>query len=83
MVIALATPVAAVQINWGNEVDSDLRDSFGNSLDATFAIQLGYFEKVLGQEFVPTAANTGSGRAIGRFSIRPRSTLSRDTSLRP
>ena len=57
--IALATPVAAVQINWGNEIDSDLRDSFGNSLDATFAIQLGYFEKVLGQQFVPTAANTG------------------------
>ena len=55
--IALATPASAIQINWGNEVDSDLRDSFGNSLDATYAIQLGFFEKVLGEQFVPTAEN--------------------------
>lgn len=58
MAIALATPVSAVQINWGNEAYSALRDSFGNSLDATYAIQLGFFEKVLGQQFVPTASNT-------------------------
>ena len=55
--IALATPASAIQINWGDEVDSNLRDSFGNSLDATYAIQLGFFEKVLGQQFVPNAAN--------------------------
>ena len=55
--IALATPAAAIQINWGDLVDSDLRDSFGNSLDATYAIQLGFFESVLGQQFVPTVAN--------------------------
>jgi len=57
-VIALATPASAIQINWGDEVDSALRDSFGNSLDATFAIQLGFFEKVLGIQFVPDATNT-------------------------
>lgn len=55
--IALATPASAVQINWGDVVDSDLRDSYGNSLDATYAIQLGFFEKVLGTQFVPTADN--------------------------
>ncbi len=55
--IALATPAAAIQINWGNVVDSDLRDSFGVSLDATYAIQLGFFQKVLGQQFVPTVEN--------------------------
>ena len=55
--IALATPASAVQINWGNVVDSDLRDSYGNSLNATYAIQLGFFEKVLGVQFVPTATN--------------------------
>ena len=58
MAIALTTPVSAIQINWGSEVDSVLRDSYGNALDATFAIQLGYFESVLGQQFLPTAANT-------------------------
>ena len=57
MAIALATPAAAIQINWGDLVDSDLRDSYGNSLDATYAIQLGFFEEVLGQQFVPTVAN--------------------------
>jgi len=56
-VIALATPASAVQINWGNQVDSDLRDSFGNPLDGTFAIQLGFFDKVLDEQFVPTAVN--------------------------
>ena len=55
--IALASPVSAVQINWGCEVDSVLRDSFGNPLDGTFAIQLGYFESVLGVAFVPDATN--------------------------
>jgi len=56
--IVLASPASAVQINWGCEVDSVLRDSFGNSLDETFAIQLGYFESVLGVAFVPDATNT-------------------------
>ena len=57
MAIALATPSAAIQINWGDLVDSDLRDSYGVPLDATYAIQLGFFEKVLGQQFVPTVEN--------------------------
>lgn len=55
--IALASPAFAIQINWGSELDSDFRDSFGNSLDDAYAIQLGYFEKVLGEQFVPTSAN--------------------------
>ena len=61
--LVLATPASAVQINWGCEVDSVFRDSYGNSLDATFAIQLGYFESVLGVPFVPTASNASQWSA--------------------
>lgn len=56
--ILFATPAPAIQINWGSEVDSVFRDSFGVPLDTTFAIQLGYFESVLGVPFVPDASNT-------------------------
>ncbi len=56
--IALTAPASAAQINWSCEVDSVLRDSFGNPLDETFSIQLGYFENVLGVAFVPDASNT-------------------------
>lgn len=55
--IVLATPASAIQINWGSAVDSVFRDSTGTPLDETFAIQLGYFESVLGEPFVPTATN--------------------------
>lgn len=56
--MVLATPARAIQINWGCEVDSVLRDSFGNPLDETFAVQLGFFTSVLGDNFVPGASNT-------------------------
>ncbi|MEO7100963.1 MAG: PEP-CTERM sorting domain-containing protein [Luteolibacter sp.] len=57
--IALATSASAVQINWGSPVDSVIRDSFGIPLNETFAIQLGYFESVLGVQFKPDFSNMG------------------------
>ena len=57
--IVMATSASAVQINWGSAVGSDFRDSFGNSLNSNFAIQLGYFESVLGVQFVPDSSNIG------------------------
>lgn len=59
--LATAGPVRAIQINWGIEVDSTLRDSFGNALNDTYKIQLGFFESVLpGVQYVPTASNVSS-----------------------
>jgi hypothetical protein len=50
-------PVAAIQIDWGSQVDSVIRDSFGNPLDETFTVQLGFFIDTLGVPFVPTYMN--------------------------
>lgn len=56
--LILVAPAAAIQIDWGSPTDSIIRDSFGNPLDDTFAIQLGYFVSVLGEEpFVPSVTN--------------------------
>ena len=63
LVLVLGTPVSAAQINWGCEVDSVFLDSMGQPLNAQFAIQLGYFESVLGVPFVPTASNASQWSA--------------------
>jgi hypothetical protein len=47
----------AMAVSWGSELFSDFRDSFGNSLDETFVVELGFFEDVLGTPFVPGADN--------------------------
>lgn len=51
---AQATPVS-----WGSILPSDLRDSYGNSLDSTFFMQLGYFEST----FTPDSNNTSNWAA--------------------
>jgi len=35
-------------VSWGSELFSVYRDSFGNALDDTYTIQLGFFESLLG-----------------------------------
>lgn len=58
---AMILPAAALQINWGSQVDSIFRDSLGQPLDNTFQVQLGYFQNVLGstEAFVPSQSNIG------------------------
>jgi hypothetical protein len=56
-VVAGTSGVHAMTVSWSSELFSDFRDSFGNPLDETFTIQLGFFENVLGQAFVPAPNN--------------------------
>ena len=55
--LAGTTGVHAMTVSWGSELFSEFRDSFGNPLDETFTIQLGFFENVLGQSFQPDSNN--------------------------
>jgi hypothetical protein len=50
----LAGQARAISVSWGSEYLSDLRDSYGNPLDETFKMQLGFFEST----FTPDASNT-------------------------
>ena len=49
----------AISVSWGSEYFSDLRDSYGNPLDSSFYMQLGYFEAT----FTPDANNTAQWAA--------------------
>ena len=51
---ALSGYAQAISVTWGNEVLSELRDSFGNLLDDTYQFQLGFFEST----FQPVVGNT-------------------------
>jgi hypothetical protein len=53
----------AVEINWGSDVDSVLRDSMGVPLDDTFLIQLGFFQTATAEPFIPDESNVGDWAA--------------------
>ncbi len=54
----LAGRATGAWLSWGSEVFSDFRDSYGNTLDGTYYIQIGFFEAALGEQFGPSRENT-------------------------
>jgi hypothetical protein len=56
-VFSSGSGASAKWVTWSSEAFSDFRDSFGNPLDETFIIQLGFFEDVLGTPFTPDKDN--------------------------
>ena len=55
--LPLVQSARALGVTWGSEFASVFRDSYGEPLDNTFYIQLGFFEDTLAGEFVPDASN--------------------------
>lgn len=72
-VVVGASGAHAMAVSWGSELFSDFRDSYGNPLDETFVIQLGFFEDVLGAPFVPDAGNVVDWAA--RWKVFDQATL--------
>lgn len=59
MVMTIAPLRAEVLFDWGSEVYSELFDSYGNRLDASYTFELGAFDP----SFTPTAGNITSWAA--------------------
>lgn len=55
----LVSQARAMSVSWGSVMPSDLRTSYGASLDASFYMQLGFFEGT----FTPDANNTADWAA--------------------
>jgi hypothetical protein len=55
--LPLVQSARALGVTWGSEITSVFRDSYGEPLDNTFYVQLGFFEDTLAGPFVPDASN--------------------------
>lgn len=64
----------ATTVSWGSEIRSDFRDSNGNLLNATFTIQIGFFERIAPNiAFTPTEANVADWNS--RWRVFDQATL--------
>ena len=71
IVMTVAPLRAEVLFDWGSEVYSELFDSYGNRLDASYTFELGAFDP----SFTPTAGNIDTGAWAANWKVFDSTTI--------